>query len=116
MAMIGIDLDTVQFIIDKARAFQAQDSVTVTDDSAPADDASREELVATIADLEPDQQIELVALMWLGRGDFDVAEWDDAVAEATRAYNARTADYLIATPMLADYLLEGLDQHGYEAD
>jgi hypothetical protein len=114
VAMISIDLDTVQFIIDKAREFQALESGT--DDSVPSDDPSREELMATIADLEPDQQIELVALMWLGRGDFSIDEWKDAVAEATRAYNARTADYLIATPLLADYLLEGLDQHGYDAD
>ena len=114
--MLAIDLDTLQFIIDKAREFQAQESVAGTDDSAPTGDSSREELVATIADLEPDQQIELVALMWLGRGDFDIEDWRSAVAEATRAYNARTADYLIATPLLADYLLEGLDLHGYEAD
>jgi uncharacterized tellurite resistance protein B-like protein len=113
--MIGIDLDTVQFIIDKAREFQTQEVVEGADEAANEAPAAQE-LMATIADLEPDQQIELVALMWLGRGDFDIDEWKTAVAEATRAYNARTADYLIATPLLADYLLEGLDLHGYEAD
>jgi hypothetical protein len=27
-----------------------------------------------------------------------------------------TADYLIATPLLADYLLGGLEMHGYEPE
>jgi hypothetical protein len=113
--MISIDLDTVQFIIDKAREFQTQETVEGADEAVNEAPAARE-LAATISDLEPDQQVELVALMWLGRGDFDIDEWDSAVAEASRARNARTAEYLIATPLLADYLLEGLDLHGYEAD
>jgi len=127
--MISIDLDTVQFIIDKARAFHAKEAVSIpeeptspTDDWARqvladhADDASYAELVATIDDLEPDQQVDLVALMWLGRGDFDIEEWGEAQAEARRARTARTADYLIATPLLADYLQEGLELHGYDAE
>ena len=127
--MISIDLDTVQFIIDKAREFHAKEAVSIpeeptspTDDWARqvladhVDDASYAELVATIEDLEPDQQVDLVALMWLGRGDFDIEEWPAAQAEAGRARTARTADYLIATPLLADYLQEGLELHGYQAE
>lgn len=58
----------------------------------------------------------LVALMWLGRGDFTLEDWEDAIATALAAYNARSADYLIATPLVADYLQEGLSLHGYECD
>ena len=68
---------------------------------------------ATIGDLDPDQQICLVALMWLGRGDFALEEWDDALEQARDAHNDRTSDYLIATPLVADYLEEGLNLHGY---
>ncbi len=127
--MLNIDLDTIQFIIDKAREFHVKEGVSIPEEpTSPTDDWARQvladhvddatygELVATIDDLEPDQQIELVALMWLGRGDFDIEDWDEAVAEAGRARTARTADYLIATPLLPDYLSEGLDLHGYEAD
>jgi len=127
--MLSIDHDTIQFIIDKAREFHVKEEVSIpeeptspTDDWARqvladhADDATYGELVATIGDLEPDQQIELVALMWLGRGDFDIEEWNEAVAEAARVRTAHTADYLIATPMLADYLREALDLHGYESE
>jgi len=127
--MIAIDLDTLQFLIDKAREFHAKEAVSIPEEpTSPTDDWARQvladhiddatyaEFVATIDDLEPDQQVDLVALMWLGRGDFDVEEWSAAQAEARRARTARTADYLIATPLLADYLQEGLDLLGYESD
>ena len=54
-----------------------------------------------------------MALMWLGRGDFEEAEWDLAQRQARGIYTAHTAEYLIATPLVADYLQEGLALHGY---
>ena len=48
--------------------------------------------------------------MWVGRGEFNIKEWTDALEEAENLRNVKTADYLIDTPMLADYLEEGLDQ------
>ena len=59
-----------------------------------------------------DEQVDLVALMWLGRGDGDLDNWRDLRPEASRAHNNRTARYLIETPMLADYLEEALSQFG----
>lgn len=125
--MIDVNPDTVSFLIDKAREFHAKEQVSIPEQpTSPADDWARQvladhlddfsyqELRTTINDLEPDQQICLVALMWLGRGDFAIEEWDDALAQARDAYNARTAEYLIATPLVADYLEEGLNLHGYE--
>ena len=67
---------------------------------------------ASFAGLNVDEQIDLVALMWLGRGDGDLDNWRDLRAEAARAHNNRTASYLIGTPMLADYLEEALSQFG----
>lgn len=69
-----------------------------------------QELKTTINDLEPDQQISLVALMWLGRGDFSITEWNEALQNAGESWNDHTADYLIGTSLLADYLSEGLRQ------
>ena len=57
--------------------------------------------------------MELVALTWLGRGDFGADEWQTAVAQARDSWNERTADYLIGTPLAADYLEEGLDSLGF---
>ena len=56
---------------------------------------------------DEDEQIELVALAWVGRGTFAVEDWNDAIAEARRAHNKRTAEYLFSLPMLGDYLEEG---------
>jgi Protein of unknown function (DUF3775) len=107
--MLNIDADTLQFIVDKAREFQMVGEAP--DESSPEErDPAYAELKATIVDLEPDQQVSLVALMWLGRGDYTAEEWDQALAAAGEAWNERSAEYLIGSPMLADYLNEGLNQ------
>ncbi|HWU25468.1 MAG TPA: DUF3775 domain-containing protein, partial [Rhizomicrobium sp.] len=61
-----------------------------------------------IRSLDEDEPIHLVALAWVGRGTYSVSEWDEAVADARRAHNKRTAEYLFSLPMLGDYLEEGL--------
>ena len=68
-----------------------------------------QELKVMIDDLEPDQQMMLVALMWVGRGDYSVEEWDDAMEFAEENWTDHTAEYLIGTSLLADYLAEGLE-------
>jgi hypothetical protein len=72
----------------------------------------RSELVGFIKDLNVDEQIDLVALMWLGRGDGDLDNWRELRSQAAQAHNDRTASYLIGTPMLADYLEEAMSQFG----
>ncbi len=124
-----VNPDTVCFLITKSHEFHAQEDVTLpetpfspSDDWAlqvladHEDDPTYAEIKSTINDLEPDQQEALVALMWVGRGDFDVAEWGQALEAAHEAWNTRTADYLIATPLVADYLEEGLSLLGYSCE
>lgn len=77
---------------------------------------SFQELKTKIDDLEPEQQMTLVALMWFGRGDFTAEEWEDACAIARESWNHRTAEYLIGTPLVADYLQEGLSALELAAD
>jgi hypothetical protein len=50
----------------------------------------------------------LLALTWLGRGDFELDEWDDGLARVGDVRRLHTADYLLGTPLLADYLEAGL--------
>jgi hypothetical protein len=76
------------------------------------EDTDRKELSGFIRGLNVDEQIDLVALTWLGRGDGSLDNWGDLRAEASRAHNNRTASYLIGTPMLADYLEDALSQFG----
>jgi hypothetical protein len=127
--MLDVSTDIVRFIIDKAKEFHAKEGVVIPEPAdSPSDDwalqvlanhrgdFSYQELRNTINDLEPDQQTQLVALMWLGRGDFAGDEWGEAVQEARGTWNARTAEYLIATPLLSDYLQEGLSMLGYSLE
>jgi hypothetical protein len=58
----------------------------------------------------------LVALMWLGRGDYALEEWEDALEFAEETYTDHTAEYLVGTPLLADYLAEGLQQFETDGD
>jgi len=124
---MDLNPDTVQFIIDKAREFHVKEEVTIPEEPlSPSDDWARQvladhaddpvfqELKSTIDDLEPDQQVTLVALMWLGRGDYSADEWDAAVEAAQESWTERTSDYLLGTPLLADFLSEGLDELGYD--
>jgi hypothetical protein len=120
---LSISPEKAFFIIAKARQSDSKagesDLVTdLSDDDASfglsdlSKDTDRSELSGFIRGLNVDEQIDLVALMWLGRGDGDLDNWRDLRAEAERAHNNRTASYLIGTPMLADYLEEALSQFG----
>jgi hypothetical protein len=127
--MLNVNPETICFLIDKARVFHAREDVVIDDlPNSPADDWGRQaladhledptvaEFISTFKNLEPDQQQEVVALMWLGRGDFDKPQWKEALSEAERNWTRRTAEYLLLHPMLADHLTEGLDQMGYSCN
>ena len=120
---LSISPEKVFFIVAKGRQFDSKvtesDLVSdLSDDDATygledhSKDTDRSELSGFIRGLNVDEQIDLVALMWLGRGDGDLDNWKDLRLEASRAHNNRTARYLIGTPMLADYLEEALSQFG----
>lgn len=122
---LTISPEKVCYIILKAREFDVQDIVT-DEDSGPnaidegmtsvleahTDDPTYRELKAFISALNEDEQVDLVALTWLGRGDASIDEWDDLRSEAARAHNKRTASYLLAKPLLPDHLEDGLQQFG----
>lgn len=126
---LSLSPDKAFAILTKARRFDVKDAVSEPDPGSNAsddmmlsvledhaDDPVRSELVAMIRALNEDEQIDLVALAWLGRGDGDLSDWDDLRSEATRAHNRRTAEYLLGMPILADYLEEALSQFGHTAE
>ncbi len=123
--VLSISPDKVCHIVVKAREFDVQDVETdpdsgsnASDDAmasvleSHADDPTYDELVAFIDGLSDEEQVDLVALVWLGRGDGDIADWPDLRREAQRAHNKRTAAYLLGKPMLADHLEDGLAEFG----
>ncbi|MFD2184512.1 DUF3775 domain-containing protein [Rhodoplanes azumiensis] len=123
---LTISPEKVCYVIMKAREFEVQDVATDSDDDADEtswsaldarrDDPTYRELKAFIRSLNQDEQVDLVALTWLGRGDGSLDDWDDLRAEAARAHNKRTADYLLSKPMLPDHLEDALDQFGCSCD
>lgn len=120
---LSISPEKVFFIISKSRQFDSETGgggviLDSGDDDMSygrggrGEDTDRAELAGFIRDLNVDEQVDLVALMWLGRGDGDLGNWRDLRAQAMQAHNKRTASYLIGTPMLADYLEEAMAQFG----
>lgn len=120
---LTIPLEKICFIIAKARQFDGKDVLTDPGDSSNAtDDDMREvledhaddpvftELTSAIWAFNEDEQVDLVTLIWLGRGDGGIDDWDRLRAEAMRDYNTRTAAYVLGIPLLADYLEEALSQ------
>ena len=122
---LSISPEKLSFIVAKAREFDVKDVVTDPGDSSNAvddgmlsvledhpDDPVVEELTGFIRALTEDEQIDLVALAWLGRGDGGIEDWDDLRAEAARAHNRRTASYLLGMPLLSNHLEDALSQFG----
>lgn len=67
-----------------------------------------------VADLNEDEQANLVALMWVGRESFEAEEFDEALRTARAEATAPTEDYLSGIPQLSDYLEAGLDAMGID--
>lgn len=78
-----------------------------------ADDPAYEELTGALESLNEDEQIELLALIWLGRGDFTIDSWEEALEAAREVRHRHVAQYLSQTPRAPDYLEEGLAVLGY---
>lgn len=75
-----------------------------------------QELQSAIDTLSIDEQCELIALAWLGRGDGTADEWSDLVALARDRRSDHTGSYLLAMPLLAEHLADGLESFGFSAE
>jgi len=118
---LSISPEKVCFLILKAREFDAKDVVTDPDDASAVledhrDDPVVQEIGAAIFAMTEDEQVDLVTLAWLGRGDGSIEDWNELRAEAARRHNKRTASYLLGMPLLADYLEEALAEFGHCCD
>jgi Protein of unknown function (DUF3775) len=127
---LSLSLEKVCFIIAKAREFEAKDAPNIPDEASnpsddrmievledrPNEDAVLQELRSIIGGMSVDEQIDLVALAWLGRGDAGAEEWEELRSEAARAHNRRTAAYLLAMPLLPTYLQDGLAELGLSCE
>ncbi|MGI3185143.1 DUF3775 domain-containing protein [Nioella aestuarii] len=77
-------------------------------------DRAEGELRGFLETLNEDEQAEVVAVMWIGRGSFEVEDFAEALATARAEATTPTADYLIGTPHLSDHLEAGLEALGVD--
>jgi hypothetical protein len=124
-ADFAVDRETLAYIVLKAKAF---DGLVASDDPSDGSDAVDDRFVDAIEDeadnpvqrelrvairqLSEEAKVTLVALAWLGRGDYDASEWREALAAARERSEASTARYLMGMPLLGDYLEDGADELG----
>ena len=127
MPELTISSDQVAFLIEKARQFDVKDIAADPDSgSNGADDDMidvledngsdpvQKEIYGFVAALTEDEQLDLVALMRLGRGDGTIEEWEDLRKEAADGRNGHTARYLLGEPLLGDLLAEGMAAFGID--
>jgi hypothetical protein len=126
---LAVDPETVCFLIIKAREFDVK---VAPDDPDPGsnpsddggvdvledrrDDPTYAELIGTLEALNDDELSDLVAMTWIGRGDYDVEDWEEAKEQAQQRGTKGTADYLLGTPLLGDYLESGFNDLGYSCE
>jgi hypothetical protein len=126
---LHIRLETLCSLISLAREFQAKEEVVIpevpdspTEDWAMqvladhSDDYSLAEFRGIVEDMSERQRAELVALMWLGRGDYSIDEWEQAVDDALGDFSIRAGEYVLAHPMISDHFEEGLIAHGLSCE
>ena len=129
MPELSISTEQIGFLILKAREFDAKEGVSDPDEGSNAtddrmidvlednaDDPVVREIVGFVDALSIDEQIDLVTLVRLGRGDGTADDWDNLRAEVAGSINRRTASYLLGQPMLGDLLAQGLDELGLSFD
>ncbi len=126
MPELGINPEKVCDLVEMGRELAgleistAGDATTDGDDSPLADmieqeegaDPRRREMVSFIGGLDAEEQVNLLALILLGRGDFAIDDWEDALTTARDSIDDKSADFMIGDPSLPAYLLEGLEAFG----
>lgn len=123
----AIDRETLAYIVLKAKAYDVLIAPDVPDDGSDAaddrfveaiedgpDNTAQRELRAAITSLDVDAKASLVALAWLGRGDYEAADWPEALAAARSRAEGPTSRYLMGLPLLGDYLEDGAEKLGVD--
>jgi len=126
---LTVDPDTVCFLIVKAKEFDVKvepddpdSGSNPTDDGEidvledRRDDPTFAELMGTLEALNEDELSDLVAMVWIGRGDYDAEDWEEAKEQAQQRGTKGTAEYLLGTPLLGDYLESGFNDLGYSCE
>ena len=120
---LTLSSDDAFFILFRAREFDEPATPIVVDlgplaggepdwDEAVEDEAAEAELARAIGRLTDDALRDLIALIWIGRGDFAVGEWNEARRAAAAVGRERAPAYIAGIPLVSDYLESGLSAFG----
>jgi hypothetical protein len=121
---LDISAEKVAWVIIRAREFEGKVAPFDDGDHESSDeqfgsilenrsgDPTARELISFIRGLNDDEQANLVAITWIGRGTYGPEDWDEALATARAERTTPTWRYLLGIPLLADYLEDGLDALG----
>ncbi|RMF16818.1 MAG: DUF3775 domain-containing protein [Alphaproteobacteria bacterium] len=112
---LNISVATVSYLIERIHEAIGELSIGIEgeDDTLPnGADTELSEIAEFIDNLNDDEKIDLVVLMWIGRGSFEPDELEQARLDAQREATHKTSEYLLSTPLVADYLADGLEALG----
>lgn len=125
MAELRINPDKVCELIEASRELAGKVPATTGDRTSTGDDSPfismedyggadprRQQIVELIGGLNVEEQADLLALLYVGRGDFDLADWEAALAEAEARIGSKDADFMIGDAALPGYLSDALDAFG----
>lgn len=127
MPEITVSAEKVAFLIEKTREFDVKEGATdpasgsnATDDDMidvledDGRDPVAQEITGFVDSLTDDEQVDLVALMRLGRGDATIEEWEELWRETRDTQDGPVARILLGEPLVSDYLAEGLSAFGID--
>jgi hypothetical protein len=127
MATLDLSPAYIARLVFKARGVQSREGLTdpqpgsnPTDDKSidalqdASSDLSRRELEQEIRGLASGERDELVALFWIGRGDYEPDDWATAVRTAAQRREIPSERYLLGHPLVGDYWADGLQRLGIE--
>ncbi len=122
---LGISLEVVATVVDMAHALHDaeeaalgpqdddEDPLDVLDEDEDDEEEPEETLAEYIGELNEEQQVALIALAWVGRGDYEPEEWQEALRlAAERNAKGDAGAYLTGMEGLGDLLAEGVSAFG----
>jgi hypothetical protein len=127
MPEITVSAEKIAFLIEKTREFDVKEGATDPDSGSNGADDNMidvltddghdpvaQEITGFVRALTDDEQVDVIALMRLGRGDAGIEEWDQLRQEVRDTREQPIAQVLLGEPLVSDYLAEGLSAFGID--
>jgi hypothetical protein len=101
-------MDAKEATADMARGDDSYDDGSSHSLEMNPDDGTGQQIRGVIDGLDIDEQADLIALLWIGSGDFEPSEWMVARRRAAERLPRSVSKHLMGIPDVGDLLEEGL--------